>query len=136
MEISNLNSEELKQLQMLLNKLNPTEKVCLDPISKMIDNILDEFNFARVQNTMNYLDWKWVGEYVTIEMLREEAERLLRGAAEARLGQYKDTHWEQGTIHSTGGLQAMAFCNEDKTKITALDLKFILEEWDESIDGE
>ena len=49
MEISNLNSEELKQLQMLLNKMNPTEKVYLDPVNKMIDEIMDEFNFAKVK---------------------------------------------------------------------------------------
>jgi hypothetical protein len=136
MNIQNLNSEELKQLQSLLNKMNPnsTEKMYLDPVNKMIDDIMDEFNFAKVQNVMDHLGWKWVGEYVTIEMLREKAEHLLRGAAEARLGQYKDTHWEQGIINGTGGFQAMAFCNEDKTKIVGLDLKFVLAEWDESIE--
>jgi hypothetical protein len=136
MNIQNLNSEELKQLQSLLNKMNPnsTEKVYFDPVNKMIDDIMDEFNFAKVQNVMDHLGWKWVGEYVTIEMLREKAEHLLRGAAEARLGQYKDTHWEQGIINGTGGFQAMAFCNEDKTKIIGLDLKFVLAEWDESIE--
>ena len=136
MNIQNLNPEELKQLQSLLNKMNPnpTEKVYLDPVNKMIDDIMDEFNFAKVQNVMDHLGWKWVGEYVTIEMLREKAEHLLRGAAEARLGAYKDTHWEQGIINGTGGFQAMAFCNEDKTKIVGLDLKFVLAEWDESIE--
>lgn len=136
MNTENLNTQELETLRTLLNKMAgvPTPKVYLDPVNKMIDEIMDEFNFAKVQNTMDYLGWKWVGEYVTIEMLREEAERLLRGAAEARLGQYKDTHWEQGIIHSTGGFQAMAFCNEDKTKITGLDLKFVLTEWDAEIE--
>ena len=136
MNIRNLNQQELEQLQMLLNKMNPqsTEKVHLDPVNQMIDEILDEFNFAKVQNIMDYLGWKWVGEYVTIEMLREEAERLLRGAAEARLGKYKNEHWETPILHSTGGLQAMAFCNEDKTKITGLDLKFVLTEWDTEIE--
>ena len=136
MNIQNLNADELKQLQSLLNKMNPnpTEKVYLDPVNKMIDDIMDEFNFAKVQNVMDHLGWKWVGEYVTIEMLRKKAEHLLRGAAEARLGAYKDTHWEQGIINGTGGFQAMAFCNEDKTKIIGLDLKFVLAEWDESIE--
>jgi hypothetical protein len=136
MEMFNLNSEELKQLQMLLNKMNPvqsTEKVCLDPVSKMIDDIMDEFNFAKVQNAMDCLNWEWRGEYVTMEMLRDEAERLLHGAAEMRLGQYKNEPYNQPIIYSTGGLQASAFCDEDKTKIIALDLKFILEEWDAEI---
>ena len=137
MEIFNLNSEELKQLQMLLNKMNPvqsTEKVCLDPVSKMIDDIMDEFNFAKVQNAMDCLNWEWRGEYVTMEMLRDEAERLLHGAAEMRLGQYKNEHWYEPVQYSTGGFQATAFCNESKTKITALELKFVLTEWDESIE--
>ena len=34
------------------------------------------------------------------------------------------------------GFEAQAFCNEAKTEIIALDLKFILNHWDESIDGE
>jgi hypothetical protein len=138
MNIQNLNSEELKQLQSLLNKMNPqpTENVYLDPVNQMIDEIMDEFDFNRVQRTMDYLNWQWAGEGVpTIESLKKSAERLLRGAAEARLGQYKDTHWEQGIINSTGGFQAMAFCNEDKTKIIGLDLKFIISEWDAEIEN-
>jgi hypothetical protein len=63
MNIQNLNSEELKQLQSLLNKMNPnsTEKVYFDPVNKMVDNIMDEFNFAKVQNVMDHLEWKWSG---------------------------------------------------------------------------
>ena len=136
MNIQNLNSEELKQLQSLLNKMNPnpTEKVYLDPVNKMIDDIMDEFNFAKVQNVMDHLDWKWVGEYVTIEMLREEAERLLRGAIFARLHEYRDEHWELGIHHCTGGFEATAFCDESKTKITGLELKFVLSSWDAEIE--
>ena len=140
MNIKNLNQQELEQLQMLLNKMNPqpTEKVYLDPVNKMIDDIMDEFDFNRVETVMEFLDWKWAGdnglERVTVNMLKKEARRLLRGAADARLGAYKNTHWEQGIIHSCGGLQAMAFCDEDQTKIVSLDLKFILTEWDAGIE--
>jgi len=135
MNIQNLNADELKQLQTLLNKMNPsTEKTYLDPVNKMIDEIMDEFNFAQVQYVMEYLNWKWVGEKVTMDMLRETAGRLLRDAAKLRLGDYKDTHWEQGIICGTGGFQAMAFCNEDKTKITGLDLIFVLAGWDAKIE--
>jgi len=131
MNIKNLNQQEVEQLQMLLNKMNPSaiEKLNSNPIDEMIDDILDEFNFAKVQNVMDHLGWKWVGEYVTIEMLREEARRLLKGAAFARLHEYRDEHWEQGIQNSTGGFEAMAFCNESKSKIIALDLKFVLSQW-------
>ena len=137
MNSENLNAKELETLRTLLNKMAgvPTPRIYLDPVNKMIDDIMDEFNFAKVQSTMYHLDWKWASVGIpTIDDLRNEAERLLRGAAEARLGQFKDTHWEQGIINGTGGFQAMAFCNEDKTKIIGLDLKFVLAEWDESIE--
>lgn len=135
MNTENLNTQELETLRTLLNKMAgvPQPKVYLDPVNKMIDDIMDEFNFAKVQNVMDYLDWRWVGEYVTMEMLRNEAERLLRGAVEMRLGEYKNEPYYEPVQYSAGGLQATAWCNESKTKITALDLKFVLAEWDEEI---
>ena len=132
MNIKNLNQQEVEQLQMLLNKMNPSaiEKLNSNPIDEMIDVILDEFNFAKVQNAMFALDWKWTCTGVpTLDQLREEARRLLKGAAFARLHEYRDEHWEQGIQNSTGGFEAMAFCNESKSKIIALDLKFVLSQW-------
>ena len=136
MNIQNLNQQELEQLQTLLNKMNPQPFKAPDhePINEMIAGIMDEFDFGRVQKAMDCLDWKWLGEEVSIGMLRTESRRLLRNAAEARLGSFKDTHWGQGIACGTGGLEAKAWCDESKTKITALELKFILAAWDESIE--
>ena len=138
MNIQNLNPEEIKQLQTLLNKMNPLHPTdvtyVFDPVNKMIDDIIENFDFDKVQSVMDYLNWRWVGEYVTVDMLKKEARRLLRGAAEARLGQYKNEHWEQAIIHGTGGFQASAFCDEYKTKIVALELKFVLADWDAQIE--
>jgi hypothetical protein len=137
MNIENLNPEELRTLQTLLNKINPPQpqpNLYFDPVNKMIDDIMDEFDFYKVQEVMEYLNWRWAGEYVTIDMLKETAKRLLREAADLRLGDYKDTHWEQGVICATGGFQAMAWCNEDKTEVNALDLKFVLADWDAQIE--
>ena len=66
--------------------------------------------------------------------MAEEGDRLLKGAIFARLHEYRDWHWELGIHHCTGGFEATAFCNESKTKIIGLDLKFVLAEWDESIE--
>jgi hypothetical protein len=131
MNIENLTSQEVEQLQMLLNKLNPQPVIDTLPdyIDEMIVEILDEFDFDTVESTMNRLGWKWWGENVTINMLKNEARRLLRGAAKNRLGIHKDEYWEIPMTHNTGGLHAQAFCNEDKTKIIALNLKFVLTEW-------
>ena len=134
MDIQNLTPQELEQLQTLLNKMKwikvPTE---LDPVEKMIDGIMDSFEWKRVQDVMDYLDWQWRGEYVTVAMLKETAKRLLRGAMDSRLGDFKNESHEIGIVNGTGGLEAKAWCDESKTKITALDLKFVLADWDESI---
>ena len=135
MNIQNLNPQELEQLQTLLNKMKwiqvPTE---LDPVEQMIEDIMDNFDFKEVQRVMDLLDWQWRGEYVTVEMLRKQAERLLRGAMESRLGSFRHESHEVGIINGTGGLEAKAWCDETKTKIVALDLKFVLSSWDESIE--
>jgi hypothetical protein len=134
MNIQNLNPQELEQLQSLLNKMNPQPQLEFNPVEQMIGDIMDNFDFGRVQHAMGLLDWEWRGEYVTIKMLREEAERLLRGAMKSRLGEFKSEPHEIGIVNGTGGLEAKAWCDESKTKIVALDLKFVLESWDESIE--
>ena len=136
MNVHNLGWEEMESLYDLLGKVLNKNEVKKDPLEKMIDEIMDEFNFARVLTTMEALDWKWAtakSGYGIADMddLRATAERLLRGAAESRLGDYKDSYWELGIINATGGFQATAFCDENKTRITGLDLKFVVSEWDE-----
>jgi hypothetical protein len=132
MNIQNLSTEDLKTLQQLINKAleQPKEK----DLEYMIEDIMDEFDFDKVYETMDALDWKWRGETPSIEDLRETAEYLLRGAAKSRLGDFKDTHHDVAIINGTGGFEAKAFCDEDKTKITGLDLAFIVTSWDSSID--
>ena len=63
MNIQNLTNQEVEQLQMLLNKLNPprfTERVYLDPVNKMIDDIIENFDFKRVHSVMEHINWKWI----------------------------------------------------------------------------
>jgi hypothetical protein len=134
MNIQNLNTQELEQLQTLLNKMNPTAISDIDPVEKMIEDTMAYFDWKLVQSTMHDLDWRWRGEYVTIEMLKKEAERLLRGAIKSRLIEFQDMYHELGVINATGGLEAEAWCDESKTKIVALNLKFILADWDELIE--
>jgi hypothetical protein len=136
MNTQNLTQEEVKLLHALLGKMidQPQKRVYIDPVNQMIDNILDEFNFARVQNAMFTLDWKWAGIGVpTLDQLRNEAHRLLKGAVNSRLDEFKDEHWLEGIQNSTGGFEAMAWCDENKTKIIRLELKFVLTSWDEEI---
>ena len=131
MNIENLNTQELEILRTLLNKMAIEPKtVFINKTEAMIFNIIQEFDFEKVQTAMNVLGWKWVGQDVTIDMLKTESIRLLKDAAKLRLVNLNDEHWELGIICGIGGLQAIAYCDEDKTKITSLDLKFVLTEWD------
>ena len=134
MNIQNLNPQELEQLQTLLNKMNPQPQLEFNPVEQMIDGIMENFEWKRVQSTMDYLDWQWRGEYVTVEMLKKEAERLLHGAMDSRLNEFKNEHHEIWIVNGTGGLEAKAWCDETKSRIVALDLKFVLSSWDESIE--
>ena len=114
MNVHNLDREEMESLYSLLGKMLNKDEVKKEPLEKMVDEILDEFNFARVYKAMEAVDWKWAtvnGGKSTpnIDDLRETAERLLRGAAKSRLGDYKDSHWELGIINGTGGFQATAY---------------------------
>jgi len=132
MNLQNLDRNELLALQQLINKAldKPKEK----DVDDMIKEIIDEFDFGRVETVMDALDWQWRGETPTIDDLYEEAKRLLRGAAESRLGTFKDTHHDVAIINACGGFEAKAWCNEEKTKITGLDLAFVVASWDSSIE--
>ena len=102
----------------------------------MLEDIIDNFDFDRVHNVMDYLRWQWAtcGGVPTIEELKEQAIRLLRDASELRLGDYKDTHHKLPIVYATGGFEANAWCDKDKTQIIGLELKFILTSWDSEID--
>jgi hypothetical protein len=134
MSLQNLDRDELLTLQQLINKALEQPKPPVKDLEYMIEDIMDEFDFDKVYETMDALDWKWRGETPSIEDLRETAEYLLRGAAKSRLGDFKDTHHDVAIINGTGGFEAKAFCDENKTKITGLDLAFIVTSWDSSID--
>jgi hypothetical protein len=138
MRTENLNTQELETLRTLLNKM-AAEPTPFDPIGVMIDEIMEEFDFHKVFRTMDALDWKWrtVSDgkgTPSIDDLRETAEYLLRGVSKSRLDDFKDSHWELGIINATGGFQATAYCDEDKTKITALSLQFVVTEWNVDIE--
>lgn len=139
MNIQNLNQEELKQLQALLNKMNPMHPTdvthMFDPVEKMIDDILENFNFDKVNKAMHFLNWGWGGVGVpNINQLKTQARDLLKGAADSRLNLFKHKHWELGVSNATGGFRATAFCNEDKTEIIYLELQFVLTDWDAEIE--
>ena len=135
MNIENLTSEEVVQLQVLLNKLYPTKQVKVDPLVKMVDDIIDEFNFEKVQKTMHALDWTWASIQMTvpsISELKNTARYLLINAYNMRQGEYKDTHPEVPVTCGTGGFTATALANEEGT-VDWLKLQFVVTEWESEL---
>jgi hypothetical protein len=131
MNLQNLSKDELLNLRDLINKVleQPKEK----DVDDMIKDIMGEFDFDKVYEAMDALDWRWREEIPSIYDLRKTAERLLRGAAKSRLGAFKDSHHDVPIINACGGFEARAYCDEDKTKITGLDLAFVVTSWDSEI---
>jgi len=134
MNLQNLDRDELLNLRDLINKVLEQPEPKVNDLEYMIKDIMNEFDFDKVECAMDALNWRWRGQIPTIDDLRDEAERLLRGAAESRLGAYKDEHHHVTIISATGGFVAKAFCNEEKTKITGLQLDFVVTSWDSSIE--
>jgi hypothetical protein len=137
MNIENLTQEEVVQLQRLLGKLNPTKQVevKVDPLTIMVDDIIDEFNFEKVQKTMHALDWTWASIQMTvpsISELKNTARYLLINAYNMRQGEYKDTHPEVPVTCGTGGFTATALANEEGT-VDWLKLQFVVTEWESEL---
>ena len=134
MNIENLTQEEVVQLQRLLGKLNPTKQVevKVDPLVKMVDDIINEFNFEKVQKTMHALDWTWASIQMavpSISELKNTARYLLINVYNLRQDEYKETHPEVPVTCGTGGFRATALCNEDQV-VDFLKLEFIVSEWE------
>lgn len=138
MNIQNLTQEEIKSLHEMLGKMleEPNKKLSLDPVNEMVDDILESFDFNKVRKVMWHLNLNWSSAsdgVPSIGELKREAKRLLVGAADYRLTDLIHVHYQIPISYGTGGFEAMAWCNEEKTQITNLKLQFILSDWDSSI---
>jgi hypothetical protein len=92
-----------------------------------IDEIMDEFNFYRVQLVMVHLEWKWfdTNGVPSIGDIRRAARGLLNMLA---LRPAKSGPWEHSTM--TGGLSATRWGNTDEYGAWEnFSLQFVLEDW-------
>ncbi len=98
---------------------------------QLIDEIVECFDWERVQDTMQKLDWTWAsseGETPSIGKLISTASRLLRDA-------YDGAEKEQEThLSGTGGFEAV--CHVDKHGMYRLVLRFVLTSWDVDIQND
>ena len=133
--VENLTKKEFETFTNLMNKLRSTPKVTSD--NPLIDEILVEFSFSKVEEVINALDWKWSpeAEVPTIQRLKTSAKSLLEDACDLRLNEYRNSHYDVGISASSGGFKATAYCDESLTKIEALKLEFIVAEWTASVNN-
>lgn len=96
--------------------------------SKMIKDVLDNFDFIKCRLAMSQLGWTWGFESLTptIHQLQTAAEKRLRDAMDlARKGKCsKSTYFS-----SSGGLKGNAWTNR-YGHIEGIRLEFVLTEWD------
>ena len=95
---------------------------------KMIQDILDNFDFKRCHDAMKALRWQWGFDEgtPTIEKLKESAvERLIGAMKEAK----EDKKPNITYFSSSGGLKGNAWVNR-YGQIEGVRLEFVLTDWD------
>jgi hypothetical protein len=96
--------------------------------NKMIEEIIDNFDFKTCEVVMNALNWTWGFEeqVPTIQMLEKSAVERLKSAMElAKQEKRPNTTY----FTSSGGLKANAWINR-YGHIEGVRLEFVLTEWD------
>jgi len=96
-------------------------------IQKMIDEVLENFDFEKVYLTMKALRWRWGTVPQTpppMEKLRETAEYLLLGCINGAL-KCEDLKPDVAYLNSSGGFKAYCHLNRYK-HVTSLHLEFIV----------
>lgn len=96
--------------------------------NKMIDEIIENFDFEKCEITMKTLGWSWAFDRntPTIERLKESARSRLQSAIELA----KQNKCSRSTyFSSSGGLKGNAWINR-YGHIEALRLEFVLTEWE------
>jgi len=94
---------------------------------KMIQEILDNFDFNKCWTVMKLINWTWGfnNETPTISKLKESAVARLKSAVEqAKKGEKIDVYFS-----SSGGLKGSAWRNRYH-QIEGIKLEFVLTDWD------
>lgn len=100
----------------------------LEQENKMIEEIIENFDFVKCELTMISLGWTWAFDQYTpsIDRLKDAARNRLRSAIELA----KQNKCSKSTyFSSSGGLKGNAWINK-YGYIEALRLEFILTEWE------
>ena len=97
---------------------------------KMIDEIIDNFDFEKCHFVMNKLKWEWAFNGVpTIEDLKRAARQRMEQAIKGALDKNDILPLNSYYFSSSGGLKATAWRNR-YGHLEAINLEFVLAEWD------
>jgi hypothetical protein len=116
---------EREQNSTVINRRSPEATK-----QKMIDEIIENFDFAKCHIVMKLLNWEWAGRGVpTIEDLKISAVNRLESAIKGALDKKDILPLHSYYFSSTGGLKATAWRNR-YGHLEAISLEFVLSEWD------
>jgi hypothetical protein len=101
---------------------------------KMLDKLLSNFNFGKVQRTMEFLDWRWARKEGLVVPDLSDLYRTSKGILEDAIKLAYQSTQDNGTnsetcVISTGGFRAKARVNR-LNELMTLDLEFVLTSWD------
>lgn len=96
---------------------------------KMIDEVIENFDFEKCHKTMTLLGWEWLGGVPTIERLKHAAVERLNSAIEGALDKKDILPLNSCYFCSSGGLKATAWRNR-YFHLAFIRLEFVLTEWD------
>lgn len=122
-EQKNMTSTNGDDLLSIEDKLTmPKPKATAKARHKKIKEIMEEFNFTKVHETMVFLKWTWRGASPSIQDIKDKAKELLTELATCPLSEDQvianniqnydgDATWYMARL--TGGLEARRFGGQD-----------------------
>lgn len=98
--------------------------------NKMIDNVIENFDFVRCHHAMRLLNWEWFGRGIpTIPMLKEASIERLKSAIKGVKHKDNKVPANEHYFSSSGGLKGTAWKNR-YGHVVGVRLEFVLTEWD------
>jgi hypothetical protein len=113
-----------------------TDKVVTKTQAELITDIMDNFNFKKVQSVMKFLNWRWSSAedgVPTVMEIRKEARKLLVEVCKLCLEQ-QNINSDTRVVVGTGGLRATAFRSECSAYIAYLELDFVVASCDTEVE--
>jgi len=97
---------------------------------KMINEIIQNFDFVRCQRAMRLLNWEWFGRGIpTIPMLKDASTERLKSAIKGVKNKDNRLSVNESYFSSSGGLKGTAWKNRHG-HVAGIKLEFVLTEWD------